>query len=87
MLLVSYVSNQLYGAYKYWRRPGPHEDKTNYKASVKGMVAKAFGMDKNDSEDILEGGFEFLEPIIFKTMNNLKNKNNRSFRRNLRECK
>ena len=87
VLLDSYVSNQLYGAYKYIRRPEPKEDKRQYRATMKGVVARAFGMDVHESEDILEGGFEFIEPIIFKTMNQLKNKNNKTFRENLKDCK
>jgi len=83
----SYVRHQLYGTYKYIRRPEPKEDKRQYRATVKGVVARAFGMDVCESDDILEGGFEFVEPIIFKTMNQLKNKNNKTFRENLKDCK
>jgi hypothetical protein len=59
----------------------------NFRRGVKTCVAGAFGLSVTSDDNLLEGGYEFLENFIVKEMNSIKNDRNRVFRENLRKCK
>ena len=63
------------------------KDMANFRRGVKTCVAGAFGLSVTSDDNLLEGGYEFLENFISKEMNTIKNDRNRVFRENLRKCK
>ena len=59
----------------------------HFKEGVKACVAGAFNLNITTDNNLLEGGYEFLEAFVIKEMNTIKNERNKTFRENLHKCK
>ena len=63
-----------------------NKDMKGYDSQIEKIVLLAFGMEETKKHLVREA-WEFLEPLIKRTMLELKNRSNKAFRQNLRKCK